>query len=476
MAEIVATVAGVVSAVIDVGKCFGRPFMYLYSYKTNFSKLQKDVGRLKDARDEVKLKVDAAENNVEKIKQSVKDWQKEADSIIDEAGKLIGEKANNKCFNLITCYKNSRKASKKAKVLTELLQEKETLGDVVDQKSKLNSLPNDVCKECRGLPIVITTIARALRNKRHRADWDDALRELRKPSPLNFTGLLEEEYSKIALSYYYLKGPEWSRYNRPYIRGDHGRSMRIDSFMLNERETLRTLRLKLNSFIWTDELQRFKNVEFLCLDRLNGIKDDLYELDKEGFSQLKHLHVHNNPNLLHIVDSTKCIISADSFPAFPILESLILFNLMKLEKICYGEPTTKSFYNLKFIEVKSCAKLENIFSFSNASRSLPKLQRIKVKDCQNMKEIFAVEREYNVNNNEEIDHEIKFSQLRFLTLDSLKSLASFYSGLKTPPTLQTRQKELTINLRSNNTLMPLFSEKVCLTITMCSCIMFYIFS
>ncbi|XP_031273948.1 uncharacterized protein LOC116132446 [Pistacia vera] len=645
-------------------------------------------------------------------------------------------------------------------------------GDVVDQKSKLNSLPNDVCKECRGLPIVITTIARALRNKRRRADWDDALRELRKPSPLNFTGLLEEEYSKIALSYYYLKGDElkkifliaslmvnnssildllkyvmgleilegvnltmeqarnrvdklvgdlkdscllldsstnerfsmhdivrivaltiackeehvftegndvgkewtnkdelrkctkislasskviseqwpegldcpvleffymnmmgssfkipenfftglpkskvlnlsglsllpsslglltnlqtlsldnsniqdvvvigelkrlkilslrhsaikqlpeeiakltqlrlldlsncrelkiiapnvisslskleelymsgcnvlWqveglgverrsasldelkhlrqlttleidirddkilpkglfstnlerykisighelSSYFPGYILGLHDDSMIIDSFMWNEHETLRTLRLKLNSFIWPAELQRFKNAEFLCLDRLNGIKDDLYELDKEGFSQLKHLHVLNNPNLLHIVDSTKCI-SVDSFPAFPILESLILFNLIKLEKICYGEPTTKSFYNLKFILVKSCAQLENIFSFSNASRSLPKLQRIKVKDCQNMKEIFAVEREYNVNNNEEIDHEIKFSQLRFLTLDSLKSLASFYSRLKTPPTLQTRQKELTINLQSNDTLMPLFSEKV----------------
>ncbi|KAJ0046460.1 hypothetical protein Pint_04174 [Pistacia integerrima] len=71
MAEIVAIVAGVVSAVIDVGKCFGRPFMYLYSYKTNFSKLEKDFGRLKVARDEVKLKVDVAENNVEKIKQTV---------------------------------------------------------------------------------------------------------------------------------------------------------------------------------------------------------------------------------------------------------------------------------------------------------------------------------------------------------------------------------------------------------------------
>ncbi|KAJ0013577.1 hypothetical protein Pint_20665 [Pistacia integerrima] len=36
------------------------------------------LGGSRDARDEVKVKVDAAENNVEKIKQTVTDWQKES--------------------------------------------------------------------------------------------------------------------------------------------------------------------------------------------------------------------------------------------------------------------------------------------------------------------------------------------------------------------------------------------------------------
>ncbi|XP_044477836.1 probable disease resistance protein At4g27220 [Mangifera indica] len=385
-------------AVLAVGKCLsapiGRQFMYLYNYKTNFHNLEKEAGKLKDARDEVKAKVVAAENNVEKIKQNVKDWQGDVDSAIEETDKLIQEKSNSSCFNLITRYKNGRKAWKKLNAVTELLQEKETFaevslptshevirltnkdyeefesrrsifndvlkalddpevgiigvygmggigkttlvkevghqakknqimdevvfvevsdkpdtkkiqdelaqqlglefkkeaerasklyarlkndkkvlvildniweqldlealgipcgddrggckllltardlnvlwsmdsknnfsmgvlkeeeawslfkkmaGDVVDQTNRLNSLPNDVCNECWGLPIVITTIAKALRNKRHQSQWKEALRELKMPSPMKFASLLEKEYSKIALSYNYLKSDE----------------------------------------------------------------------------------------------------------------------------------------------------------------------------------------------------------------------------------------------------------------------------
>ncbi|XP_031271127.1 probable disease resistance protein At4g27220 [Pistacia vera] len=968
------------NAVLEVGKCLaapiGRQFMYLYNYKSNFENLEKEIIELKDARDDVKHKVVAAEMNVEKIKQKVKDWQRGVDSIIDEAEKLIQEKTNSRCFNLITCYKNSRKASKMVEAVTEILREKETFsevslpttredirlrltnkdyeefesrlttlngvlnavedaevgiigvfgmagigkttlvkevgqqakkkqlfdevifvevsdkpdtkkiqdelanqlglefeeeaerasklyerlktdkkilvildniweelnlealgipcgndrggckvlltardlnvlvsmdsvkyflvgilteeeawslfrkmavyifapltsnptppaGDVVDHSIiKRNYLPKDICKECGGLPIVITTIARALRNKRFRSQWKDVLRQLKMPSPTNFAGLLEKDYSKIALSYNYLQGDElkrtflvcsmmvndttisdllkyimgldilevvnltmeearnrvetlvcelknscllldgrtnehfsmhdvvrtvairiaytdhhvfterndiareWSNkdelkkcskisladtsviselwpevldcpkleffsmrmkgssfkipeeffvgmgnlkvlsllnmkvlslpsslsllinlqtlclnygnfaditiigelrqlkilslqhckikkltreignltqlrlldlsncwnlqviapnviscllrleelymsgcsilwkvegleelkhlsqltaleidisgdkivpkdllskklerykisigygssnFGRDYIYGDGGKYMDIESFSYDEHATLRTLKLKFSSVIkiWPEQFQCLKNVEFLCLDNLEGIENDVYELDKEGFSQLKHLHVHNDPNIMCIVDSTKCI----PYGAFPLLESVILFNLIDLRYICYGHPTTKFFYNLKVIEVQSCAKLENIFSFSNASQSLPHLQRIRVEDCENMNEIFAVEREDRVNKNEVID-KIEFFQLRFLTLINLPRITNFYSEANTPSTLQTKQVESSINLQSNeiyskdeqvDTVTPIFNEKV----------------
>ncbi|XP_031274893.1 uncharacterized protein LOC116133325 [Pistacia vera] len=253
-----------------------------------------------------------------------------------------------------------------------------------------------------------------------------------------------------------------SKFGDSYIFSDW-KSMRIKSFSFDKPITsIRTLKLKLNSTIWSDKLQGFKNVEFLCLDPLEGINNVVFDLDKERFSQLKHLRVHNNSNVLFIVDSIKCT----PHDAFPALESLILFNLINLEKICYGQPTINSFSNLKIIEVAHCDKLKNIFSSSN-SRSLPHLQTIHVADCENMKQIFVAEREDNVNNNEVIER-VEFCQLCYLTLKNLPRIASFYSEVKTPSTLPMRQKESTTNLQSNDnnledeldTVTPLFNRKV----------------
>ncbi|XP_044481947.1 probable disease resistance protein At4g27220 [Mangifera indica] len=66
-------------------------------------------------------------------------------------------------------------------------------GDVV-QTSELNSLANDVCKQCKGLPVVICAIAKALKTKTRPSKWKAALRELRAPSPSN----LMENYASIS--------------------------------------------------------------------------------------------------------------------------------------------------------------------------------------------------------------------------------------------------------------------------------------
>ncbi|XP_031258426.1 probable disease resistance protein At4g27220 [Pistacia vera] len=84
---------------------------------------------------------------------------------------------------------------------------KKMAGNVI-QTPELNFLPKKVCKECGDLPIVICTIAKALRNRRKKSQWEDALRILRMPSPAKFTRLLEKEYLKIKLSYDYLEDDE----------------------------------------------------------------------------------------------------------------------------------------------------------------------------------------------------------------------------------------------------------------------------
>ncbi|XP_044470317.1 probable disease resistance protein At4g27220 [Mangifera indica] len=80
-------------------------------------------------------------------------------------------------------------------------------GNII-QTRELHSLAKDVCKDCKGLPIVICTIAKTLKNKSQPSYWKCVLQELREPSPRKYTRYLEEDYAKIALSYKYLRDDE----------------------------------------------------------------------------------------------------------------------------------------------------------------------------------------------------------------------------------------------------------------------------
>ncbi|XP_044472973.1 probable disease resistance protein At4g27220 [Mangifera indica] len=208
-------------------------------------------------------------------------------------------------------------------------------------------------------------------------------------------------------------------------------------------ETSRTLKLKLNTSIFQEDniISQLQGVEDLYLDELQGVENVLYELDGQGFPQLKQLHAQNNPYFLCIVDSGEWV----PHDAFPLLESIFLHNLINLEKICRGQLTAESFCKLRIIKVEYCSKLKNIFLFSNA-RDLPQLETIEVNECSNMEEIFAIQ------NKDEIDtHEvIEFSQLRSLTLKSLPWLTNFCSEAKSS------------NVPSSEDDIPLalFSEKV----------------
>ena len=80
---------------------------------------------------------------------------------------------------------------------------KKMAGDYVENR-KIKSTSTDIAKGCGGLPIALTTIARAMRNKSVH-EWKNALRELQMPSVVNFKGLPADTYSRIELSFKYLK-------------------------------------------------------------------------------------------------------------------------------------------------------------------------------------------------------------------------------------------------------------------------------
>ncbi|KAH9754876.1 Disease resistance protein [Citrus sinensis] len=80
---------------------------------------------------------------------------------------------------------------------------KKLVGDKIENND-LKSLAMNIVKACRGLPIAIDTIARALRNK-NTFEWKSALRELTRPSSGSFSGVAAEAYKTSELSYNHLE-------------------------------------------------------------------------------------------------------------------------------------------------------------------------------------------------------------------------------------------------------------------------------
>ncbi|KAK4596163.1 hypothetical protein RGQ29_014280 [Quercus rubra] len=75
------------------------------------------------------------------------------------------------------------------------------------KESNLRSKAMEVCIACAGLPLALITVAKALKNKRF-FEWEDALRQLRRPSPRNKKRMQEVIYSAIKLSYSHLESEE----------------------------------------------------------------------------------------------------------------------------------------------------------------------------------------------------------------------------------------------------------------------------
>ncbi|XP_027351357.1 uncharacterized protein LOC113862472 [Abrus precatorius] len=207
----------------------------------------------------------------------------------------------------------------------------------------------------------------------------------------------------------------------------------------------------------------FKGVENLLLGELD-VHDVFYELNVEGFPNLKHLSIVNNFGIQYIIKSKE---QSHPLEAFHKLESMSLYKLENLKKICHNELTEASFCRLKVIKIKSCGQLGNLFPFSML-RLLIMLETIEVCDCDSLKEIVSVERQtYTISNVK--DDKIEFPQLRLLTLQSLPAFTCLYTGHKMPSItqlleLQVPNKDIEIMAEveqgDTNACLSLFNEMV----------------
>ncbi|XP_043814374.1 uncharacterized protein LOC110618951 isoform X2 [Manihot esculenta] len=210
-------------------------------------------------------------------------------------------------------------------------------------------------------------------------------------------------------------------------------------------KTSRTLKLKLKTSIHSGYGIKvlLRETEDLCLDEVREAENLLYDIDGDGFPKLKHLRVQNNHAIQHIINSTKWAVC----DAFPILESLILKNLIKLEKIYHGRLAAGSFNKLEILQVRNCQKLTYLFSLS-AAKCLLQLQEMKVKDCPRMEAIVIDESE---NSNEVLE----FNCLRSLNLRNLPNFRTFRSKIKAPPKIEEYLSE-----QGNNAHLSLFNRMV----------------
>ncbi|WCJ19645.1 Disease resistance protein (CC-NBS-LRR class) family [Euphorbia peplus] len=197
----------------------------------------------------------------------------------------------------------------------------------------------------------------------------------------------------------------------------------------------RALKLKLDSNIHLDRGIQvlLKRAERLSLIELKGIQSLLYELDWEGLVQLKYLEIYDAHDIHYVISS------AEKVPCdvFPILESLVLGNLIALVNICNCQLTASSFSKLRTLKVERCHNLKNLLSLSMV-RNLSLLQELEVNDCKGMEEIVSCESEVKVNETQVAE----FPQLRSLKLTSLPMLRRFCSKAEELPPSRKGQKQL----------------------------------
>ncbi|XP_056173064.1 uncharacterized protein LOC115662003 [Syzygium oleosum] len=152
----------------------------------------------------------------------------------------------------------------------------------------------------------------------------------------------------------------------------------------------------------------------LLLEKLNGSEQSICTLSPKGFPELKHLQVKNSSSVRYILQSP-------SHTNFKALESLLLENLINLEKICHGQFSSKFFSTLKVVRVESCDKMEVLFPLSVVSE-LQELEEIEVVSCKLMRGIV------------EADDcgKVELPNLRVLKLRDLPKIKNFFNAGSAP--------------------------------------------
>nr|XP_015876338.3 probable disease resistance protein At4g27220 [Ziziphus jujuba var. spinosa]XP_048326897.1 probable disease resistance protein At4g27220 [Ziziphus jujuba var. spinosa]XP_048326898.1 probable disease resistance protein At4g27220 [Ziziphus jujuba var. spinosa] len=238
---------------------------------------------------------------------------------------------------------------------------------------------------------------------------------------------------------------KWEKYN--IVIGDV-------NVVLPDSRSSKQLYLKINKRdIFNDHglEMLLKKSEVLYLSGSSGFNNVVYELDAEGFPQLKHLQLQSIVGIQYIINSVEKIHACSAFVSLDILQ---LNGLWSLEKICHGKLTENCFGKLRVIEVSNCDKLKNLFSFSIAI-GLLHLEKIEVVGCETMEEVIYERKDDSQSISNETFQKIPFPKLKTLKLCSLRNLIQYHSQVETNCRNQRKDEQLIADFAR-----PFFHEKV----------------
>ncbi|XP_065857057.1 uncharacterized protein [Euphorbia lathyris] len=151
----------------------------------------------------------------------------------------------------------------------------------------------------------------------------------------------------------------------------------------------------------------------LSLIRVRNLKNVIYQLEQNDFSQLRKMIISECDELEYVVDTKKMQIMSEGDCLFRKLECLYLSMLPNLKEICHGRWTT--FPWLSHISIRFCHKLKYVFPLSIVRGLM--LKSIEILDCKEIEEIIFDDEEDNI--------PYKLCSIENLDLHSLPMLISF---------------------------------------------------
>ncbi|KAB1670862.1 hypothetical protein, partial [Gossypium barbadense] len=337
-----------------------------------------------------------------------------------------------------------------------------------DDSSTLNDVAKEVAAQCKGLPLAIVVVAKALKGESLNGwttlkEWPDMDGCYSAIALWNCSSNIKKlpdkvEFSKLKTLI--LEGDwdcDWNwdlRQKRKRKRGD---LLVVSSIFFEEMKALQVLYLESVSFLpigfhslpnlktaqtlktvtianFSSSLTAFNNlfcnVKKLKLRNVSGQKNIVPSVGKTGVNELTSLKLASCKDMEFLID-----ITSDQGPTvvFSNLVKLNIHNMVSLKGLCYGlsrsHRAIASLTRLRVVTIGSCHQLKTIFSPCLA-QSMLCIEKLFIFQCDGVEQVIGFAQEDEIPEND--CGLCYWPKLRILHIQSCKSLKYVCASTSTP--------------------------------------------